>query len=89
MEKLKKSIEAKLQLLNAQTSGAVEKQDYTSLERLRKTPSKKVEEVREVGYEEKGILTWSADLETKLGVLGKAIGGLKVSVYSLFRPGHV
>lgn len=51
MEQLNKSIEARLQVLkftNAQTSGAVERQDYASVERLRNTLANNVEEIRDL-----------------------------------------
>ena len=96
MEQLNKSIEAKLQLCNfrnAQTSSMVEKQDDPSVERLRNTLAKKVENVHnlkvsvqelrfEAGHKEGEILTWSADLETKLdvGVVGKDIDSLDVTI---------
>ena len=90
MEGLYKSIEAKLQLLtftNGQTSDAVKKENFASVERLKTTLAKKVDEVhdlkvrvQELRFEEgddgEEILKWSTDLEEKLSVFGKAIDNL-------------
>ena len=97
MEQLNKSIEARLQVLkftNAQTSGAVERQDYASVERLRNTlarnvaeihnPKVRVQELRfEAEQEEGETLIWNTDLETKLGVFGKSIDDLDVKIKNL------
>ncbi|XP_068707690.1 uncharacterized protein [Montipora foliosa] len=90
MEDLYKSIEAKLQLLtftNGQTSDAVKKENFASVERLKTTLAKKVDEVhdlkvrvQELRFEEgddgEEILKWSTDLEEKLSVFEKAIDNL-------------
>lgn len=102
MEELNKSIEAKLQLLkftNAQTSDTVEKQNHASVERLRNTLAKKVEEVHdlkvriqelrfEAGNDEKEILTWSADLEASPHVFEKAIDSLDVAIKEFKSAAH-
>ena len=90
MEDLYKSIEAKLQLLtftNGQTSDPVKKENFASVERLKTTLAKKVDEVhdlkvrvQELRFEEgddgEEILKWSTDLEEKLSVFEKAIDNL-------------
>ena len=96
MEQLN-SVKAKLQLLkfaNAQTSGAVE-----FGERLKNTLAKNVEEVHhlkvkveelrfEGGHEDGEIQTWTANLKTKLGVFGKAIEGLDVTINEFKTAAH-
>ena len=96
MEELNKSIKARQQLLeftNAQTSDAVEKQNRASVERLRNTLSKKVEEVHKelrlkAGTDEKEVLTWSAYLEARLHVFEKAIDSLDVAIKEFKSAAH-
>ena len=93
-EQLTKAIDAKLQLLELtqdQTTSAIEKKNITSVERLRNTLKKKVEEVHdfkttvqemmfEAGKKEEEILKWSVNIEQGVGEFEKTIDHLSAAI---------
>ena len=94
IEKLYKTIDAKLQLLkfaSSQTDSAIENGNFTAMERLPNTLAKKVEEVHDItvsvlelkfeaGEKEDEIQLWSTKLDEDVGVFETTIVDLDARV---------
>ena len=94
IEKLYKTIDAKLQLLkftSSETDSAIENENFTAMERLRNTLAKKVEEVHDItvrvlelkfeaGEKEDEIQLWNPKLDEDVGVFETTIVDLDARV---------